>query len=295
MLELVDVSQDPTEWFDRIDDNSKIQMVTTLLRDKVVLRCSARNNAELFRKIEHLETGTKKALMDFISLTPRTRTRIEVESDYKVGLDSEVGLFFDEIASEVHSKVRIRSERSMDSSNLRFWEEVLFRVAKCANKLEIYDSYGGVLLQPGKGLALKKLLELSHLEINLHADVMKANLEGMVADVNSNVLRLFDEWEEMLKSVRPTNSSNAVSRLFLYHPTRYPQHDRHLVFTFDFRKVTISFGSGLQEFDRPELGKAEVIPVSTNSDLIAEIGTCWSNIPARHKYGYKTWSGSTRT
>ena len=289
MLTILDVSDDPTEWFSRVSDadTAQIRLITKFLDEAVILRSNMRSNSEFFKKIQGESGQVKHLLESFIRRTPRTKKTAGYHSDFKIGL-LEGGRFFDEVAVDIWELAKAKSEHRRGESVNTYWEGVLSGLAHAAKSVQIYDSYAFKLINQGGSFCLEKLLAIEGLEIAIHTDVNKVD---EVSNFRSEAENLFQNWEDFLVQKLPANGASKKTSLYLYHPTRLDQHDRRLVFSFDNHKALVSFDAGIEEFE------AEPLPVPRKpnkwltSELISEQREAWSQVEVRRKFGTRTWHG----
>lgn len=294
MFSIVDASDDPTEWFNKLNeaDARQIATMTLMLDECLILRTPARNTQELLRKTEGLAENVKKILMDFIRRTPRSKILDHVDPDFLVGL-MEGGAFFDDIAVEINKSVKSKSEYRVGETVDNYWDNVLSGLAKTAKSVQVFDSYAHKLIRNGKSLCLERLLAVQGLEVIIHTDVNKTEKIDHW-DVDREANRTFQAWQDFLTTYRLPTGRETESRLYLYHPTTSRQHDRRLVFHFDHSKTAISFEAGIEEFEINPLPVPRKPGKSVTQEWIAEQSGAWNSIEKQRRYGNRAWRGVTQ-
>jgi hypothetical protein len=290
VLSILDVSDDPTEWFSRVSDSdaSQIRLLTKSLEEAVILRSNVRSNSEFFKKIQGESGRVKDLLESFIKRTPRTKKTVGYESDFKIGL-LEGGIFFDEDSVvKILDLAKAKSEHRRGESVNTYWDGVLAGLAHAAKSVQVYDSYAFKLINQGGSFCLEKLLAVEGLEIAIHTDVNKID---DISDFRREAENLYQKWEDFLVQKLPASGASKKTSLYLYHPTRLDQHDRRLVFRFDNHKTLVSLDAGIEEFEAEPLPVPRKPNVWHTSELISEQCEAWSQVEVRRKFGTRTWHG----
>jgi hypothetical protein len=288
----VDVSGDPTDWFDRLDNERNLQRTLNLLQDSVLLRSEIKRNDQLYKKLESLPTSTQRLLVAWIGRTPRTNRQLDLEPDFKVGLSLEGGDFFESCDNEIFTKAREDEHLLIGDSPSEVWDALVHRLAIHARSVTIYDSYAYKLLEPESGYVLSSLLKVPDLELYLHTDVDKT--DRTMSNTKQKANDVLDAWTEYLTINRTHTTKDCVSKVFLYHPTFRDQHDRTLIFKFHQGKVALQFKAGIEEFDQIRLTSAKKLDKSTNETWITQLAGAWDNVPSRQRLKQAEWRGIQR-
>jgi hypothetical protein len=299
MYVLVDVADDPLEWFDHTHDPQSMKMVMDLLRKQIILR-SSMTSPEFYKRIKDLPIETRNVLQGFIQSTLRSDVFNKVGADFKVGLIDEENVFFDARNPDFYQVVDklclSRREHQIGVKADFYWESVFGKLARSASSVHIYDSYAYSLIKSGKSLCLEKLLQIQELDISIYTDIQKDNHKARKCDLKDKAgaaQELFADWEYMLTKYRGVGTENTKSRIFAYHPTQMPQHDRRVIFKFAHKSTLVAFEGGLQEFEVNISPVPRIPNPISNQQIVGQVPKTWLD-SKENKVGECTWVGATR-
>ena len=292
MFLIVDVPTDPTLWFKSVDDSTQLARVTNQLRKNIVLRTEPVTSPQLFRKFEHQPTEVRRVIESFIRTTPRAHGRNHFEGDFKIGTSNGSDIYFENVDTRIFETASKRQGFRTGQSVSKYWQLTFQNLATISKKVDIYDSYAYKLIRNGKSLCIQNFLSFRDLEVVIHTDVNKA--DESISDHSLEAKRLFDDWERILINCRNESETNAKSTVNLYHPTRFKQHDRKVIFTLHHLKIAIGLDQGIDEFERDPLPVPRTPDKVLDQALISDAEKCWSSIPRYRKFGKQSWMGSRR-
>ncbi len=290
MFSILEVSQDPKEWFDNVQDKNHVHRVLAGLEKYVIMNTSS-SSSQLIEKLEGLNPGVKKVLQDWLRLVPKSKSTF-VSADYVVGLSLDEGTFLEFIDNDIREKGKSFELLMLGDSYDRLWDEAFSKLAKSSKSVNIYDRYAYKLLEDSRGKFLQNLLKIPNLEVNLHTEI---DMEDRSSYLNkAKAEKVLDSWNDFLVLHRDLSTKKSVSRLYLYHPTYKEQHDRVIVFSFESSKVALLIAAGIEEFDGESASSPKIIESVRESNWINQLMSVWANVPGRQKVGQRKWVGITK-
>ena len=290
MFSVLEVSQDPKEWFDNLQDKNHVNRVLAGLEKYVIINSSS-SSSQMIEKLEGLDPSVKKLLQDWLRLVPKSKSTM-VSADYVVGMSLDDGTFLEFIDNEIRERGRSFELLMLGDSYDRLWDEVFFKLAKSSKSVNIYDRYAYKLLEDSRGRFLQNLLKIPNLEVNLHTEIDMEDRSAYSNKTKSH--KVLDAWNDFLVLHRDFSTKKSVSRLYLYHPTHKTQHDRVIVFSFESSKVALPIAAGIEEFDGGYASSPKLIESVREANWINQLMSVWANVPREQKIVQRKWVGVTQ-
>ncbi len=299
MRTLVSVSDDPTEWFEKLDPQG-LRLLISQIRQCAIFIPSSSGKKTLRKSILGLSEASRDLISELIEQVPMASVGRQVNYDTKIGLRQNELSTFDSKANEIMNISQLRSEMATtEEPSSAVFARTIGILAESADRVEIFDKYLVSSVMKNRHWALGWLLDYKDLQVSLVSEVSKSTRE--IWDLNSTsnlewenrISEIRDSWGKLLNLHRSSKSDQGLSSIHLIKAEQGALRNRFMIFYFsENQPISLTMSHGLEDLSRPKMREETQFALEWKADKVTSIPISWQSDKNAKALATLTWRGS---
>lgn len=300
MRAVVRVSDDPTEWFEKLEPQS-LRHIIAQVRRNVILKPTTFGKRSLRQALSNLDEASKELISNYIQEVPMAPVGKDKEEDKLVGLfDTSLSTFESEIIDIIEISER-RSELATTQEDCSsVYQRTIGVLASLANRVEVYDKYSSASLLKNKSWAIAQLLKVPKLQVSFVSEVTKSNREKWNLDTTSStdweqrILEIRDSFQRLLNLHRLGVEQRSSLSVQLIQAGVGKLRNRFIIFYFaENQAVALSIPHGLEDFSGRKMSEETTFSLEYNPQKVSSLISSWKSSENCETVAEITWIGNS--